>query len=227
MADARLPAHRANSVPPATGNVGRSADLPAGNHWLGFERDVIVKNTSVVDNSTGYLLARRRQSDAYAALIDARMRIAEKIAELADLPHRIAAEQRAREHVRDLDDKRHELERLNADIERRLAAARAATELARIEETSVRATRNLEAAQRVKESEIDRWQAEAEARRNNAAAERADTLADLQRPLPPPGGEPGHSFADLLDHQIELERQRGNEHAVMALLNLRARIKAT
>lgn len=211
--------------------VGTPANLPTGNHWFGFERDVIARNTRVVGNSAAYLETRRRQSDAYAALIDSRIRIAQKIAELADLPQRMNDEQRTREHVRYVAEQKRALERLQAAYDHRIAVARNEAELARIREIGVRASRNFEAARRVKESEIDRWYAEAVARRNNAEAERQDTAADLLRGQPigsGASGAPAERAIDLaiLDHQIELERQRGNEAAVLVLLNLRARLQA-
>lgn len=230
MADAKLPTRRP-SLPAILREIGMPGDRPVGKHWLGFQRSVIARNTRVVAADVDYLDARRRQADAYLALIEARLRVAQKIAELIDLPNRLHDDQRQREHARHLAEQKRALERLQADYDRRIATARNEAELARVQETGVRASRNFEAARRVKESEIDRWYAEAEARRNNAEADRQDTAADLVRDHPQtPDAATGRGVqraADLavLDHQIELERQRGNEAAVLALMNLRARLQ--
>lgn len=212
--------------------IGTPASRPAGNHWFGLQRNVLARNTLVVDNDTRYLESRRRQADAYGALIDSRIRIAQKIAELVDLPQRLNEEQATREHLRYVAEQKRAFERLQSAYDRRIAVARNEAELARIRETGVRASRNFEAARRVKESEIDRWYAEAVARRNNAEAERQDTAADLQRATGDGRADAvgtAERDADLaiLDHQIELERQRGNEIAVLTLLNLRARLRGT
>ena len=228
---AKLPARRPDLLPSVLREIGTPAERPTGNHWFGFQRNVIARNTRVVDADIAYLEARRRQGDAYVALIDARFRIAQKIAELIDLPNRINDEQRAREHARHLAERKRELERLQAAYERAFAIARNDVELARLHEGGVGASRNLEAAQRVKDVEIDSWYSQAQARRNNSQAERDDTLADLQRMTAGPAeahslGRQRSSDLAVLDHQIELERQRGNEAAVLALLNLRARLQA-
>jgi hypothetical protein len=215
--------------------IGTPADLPTGNHWLGFQSGVIARNTQVVERSSAYLDARRRQSDAYTALIDARMRIARKIAELADLHNVLSEDQREREHRRWQAEVARAAARGQADYDRRFADARNEAELARLQEIVVRAQRNLEAAERVKEAEIDRWYAEAQSRTNNAKAEFQDTAVDLARGAPAdatgsaPNDAAGQQKAQdmaLLDHQIELERSRGNEGAVLALLNLKALLKA-
>ena len=231
MANGKWLTQRPDQARPVIKAVGTPADLPAGNHWFGFERNVLAKNTKVVDASTGYLEARRRQSAAYTALLEERMRIAQKLAELMDLPNRILDEQRAREHARHVAEQKRTLERLQAEYDRRLALARNEAELAKLDEIGVRANRNLEAARRVSPAEIDRWYAEAEARKNNAVAEREDTIIDLQRGQADSSAASAAGAAQrgadlaVLDHQIELERQRGNEGAVLALLNLRARLR--
>ena len=120
MADPKVPARR-GQLPSVLGDIGRPADLTAGPHWFGPEGYVLERNTNVVGKSTGYLDARRRQSDAYVALIDARMRIASKIAELVDLPNRIADEQSQREHVRWQAHSTRELERTHATYEHKKA----------------------------------------------------------------------------------------------------------
>jgi len=232
MADPKVPARR-GQVPSVLGDIGRPGDLTPGHNTLGFERGVLGRNTAVVDASTAYLDARRRQSDAYLALIDARVRIASKIAELVDLPNRIAEEQYQREHARWQAQSSRELERLQITFDHKKAIARNEAELARIQEGAVRANRNHEAAQRVKDAEVDRWYAEAQARTNNALAEFQDSAADLKRGQPAAEGTASPEAAAsqraqnlaTLDNEIELQRQRGNDAAVLALLNLRARLQ--
>jgi hypothetical protein len=233
MAESKVPARRPGSLPSTFSQIGTPADLPAGNHWLGFQSGVLARNTAVVERSADYLDARRRQSDSYSALIDARMRIARKLAELADLPNVIAEDQRQREHARLIAEDARLAQRVQAVRTGELGKVRHDTELARLQEERVRAERNLEAAQRVKEAEIDRWYAEAQARKNNALVEREDTAADLNRTTSNAGPEAkaaadplAHTLA-LLDHQIEIERQRGNTEAAAALINLRARLKGS
>lgn len=160
------------------------------------------------------------------------MRIARKIAELADLPNLIAEEQRSREHQRWKAEQDRQAARTQVAYNEQLAAARHTVALAQIGEAAVRAERNLEAARRVKDAQLDQWYAEAQARTNNAKAECEDTVADLgyHSPAGPTTSTVDEAAAQkardlaVLDNQIELERQRGNEAAVMALLNLRARL---
>lgn len=235
MSDFKPPAKRPAAVPSIFDQIGSPANLPAGNHWLGFQSGVLTRNTHVVDKSSGYLDARRRQSDSYTALIDARMRIARKLAELADLHNVLADDQRVREHLRWQAEEARAAAHRQADYDRRFAGARNEAELARLQEIVVRAQRNFEAAQRVKEAEIDRWYAEAQSRSNNAKAEFEDTAADLARHAQgdatssvPKDAAAQQKAQDLavLDHQIDLERGRANEGAVLALLNLKAMLKA-
>ena len=229
MAEAKPPAKRGTSLPSVFADVGSAAQLPAGNHWLGFQSSVLKRNGAVVQRSADYLDARRRQSNAYTALIDARMRIARKLAELADLPNVLAEDQRGREHARLVAETSRQSARVEARRAGELAAIRHATELARLQEARVRAERNLEAAQRVKDAQLDEWYAQAQARTNNALAEFQDTRADLAGAGPSPSGDSAQAekaaLMPLLDQQIELERGRGNEAAVLALLNLKALLK--
>ncbi|MGE3702250.1 MAG: hypothetical protein AB7G08_26265 [Hyphomicrobiaceae bacterium] len=179
--------------------------------------------------------AREQQHDQYGRLIEAKMRLMRKAAEVRDLPNLIAEEQRQREHARSLAETRRAVETVAAVHELHLAIARHEVEIAKTREQGVRAQRNLEAAQRVKDAEIDSWYQAAAARANNATAEYQDTLADLQRgqTAPDPGATASAAAnqraADLavLDHEIELERQRGNQAAVFALTNLRARLQGS
>jgi hypothetical protein len=231
MADQKLPARRSSDLS-VLGDLGRPGDLPAGNAWFGFERGVLTRRTGTVDASTGHLLARVRQSDAYSGLIDARMRNARKIAELADLHNLIAEEQQQREHGRWLADRRRDLERVQAIYDHKISTARNDAELDRIKETAVRAARNHEAAQRVKDIEIDKWYSQAQARAFNAAAERQDAAVDLARPPPPDPSAAGavarqqrEQDIATVEHEIELARQRGNSEAAAALANLLARLK--
>lgn len=234
MADFKPPAKRQPAPPAVIRNVGSAADLPTGNHWLGFEANVLARNTRVVGRSADYLDARRRQSDSYTELIDARMRIARKLAELADLHNVIAEDQSAREYSRWQAQQARQAGHAQAAHDAEVASVRSQVELTRLQEINVRAQRNLEAAQRVKEAEIDRWYAEAQSATNNARAEFQDTVADLKAAASQ-GNEPATPGAasrqrehdlSVLDHQIEIEKQRGNEQAVLVLQNLRARLRA-
>ena len=233
MDDPKLPVRHSSSVPSLFSDVISPTDnMPAGKAWFGFEADVIGRNTHTVDNSTAYLVSRRGQSDAFSALLDARMRLGRRYAELADLPSVIAEEQREREHVRGLAENRRVLERLVSGHDIMLAMARNETDLAKQHEKTVRAQRNHEAAIRVKDVEIDQWYAEARARTNNSRADEQDTFADLNRTAPSSADSDDavathrNDTLALLYHQIELEKQRGNAAAVLALNNAIARIKA-
>lgn len=233
MDDPKLPVKRPSPVSALFSDVASPTDnMPAGKAWFGFEADVIARNTHTVDNSTANLCSRRGQSDAFSALLDARMRLGRKYAELADLPNLIAEEQREREHVRGLAENRRVLERLVSGHDIMLAMARNETDLAKQHEKAVRAQRNHEAAIRVKDVEIDEWYAQARARTNNSRADEQDTFADLNRTAPTSADSDDAVAAHrnetlaLLIHQVELEKQRGNAAAVLALNNAIARIKA-
>lgn len=190
------------------------------------------KQADYVEVHTRLLKARGDQCDALTALVDKRIALGAKIADL----HNVLAElQRVHDHERWHAERKRQHERMQADYDDQLAIARNEAELDRAREAAVRAQRNREAAERVKQSEIDAWYHAAEARRHNAVAESQDTAADLARvPSAPEAGSAFQQAADsqrahdlaVLDNQIELERQRGNEAALMALFNLRARLAA-
>ena len=233
MTNPKVPAKRTTSMPSVFSDVTSPTDnLPAGNHWFGFQGDVIASNTNVVNVSTGYLGARRAQSDALASLIDARMRVARKYAELADLPNVIGDEQREREHVRGLAENRRVLERIVSAHAIMLAMSTHETNLSKQREQAVRAQRNHDAAVLVSPEEINHWRAEARARANNALADEQDTAADLRRATPShadPAENAAFHLADtlaLLDNEIELAKQRGNAAAVLVLQNARPRLKS-
>ena len=233
MDDPTLPVKHSSPVSSLFSDVISPTDnLPTGNAWLGPQAGVIARNTRVINNSTTNLTSRRGQSDAFSALLDARMRLCRKYAELADLPNVIAEEQREREHVRGLAENRRVHERLVSGHDIMLAMARNETDLAKQHEKSVRAQRNHEAAIRVKDVEIDQWYAQARARTNNSRADEQDTFADLNRTAPSSADSDDavathrNETLALLNHQVELEKQRGNAAAVLALNNAIARIKA-
>ena len=164
--------------------------------------------------------------------MDSRVTVAAK---LADLENVLVEIQRQKDHDRWRAERARESEQLQAAYDLKIMLARKEAELAKAEESVIRAQRNCEAADRVKATEIDVWYAEAQARRNNAHAERDDTAADLNRTAASPSNpdtpkssaaaELAQLFATL-DDQIELEKQRGNQQAVLALQNVRARLKA-
>lgn len=170
MADPKVPARRGSSLPSILSEVMSSEHLPAGNAWFGPQAGVIARKQGVVDNSTSYNLARARQTDSLGSLIDSRMRLARKYSEVVDLPNVLHEDQRQREHARALSEHRRVLENVNAVHELHRAVAQHDLEIARIREQGVRAHRNLEAAQRVKDAEIDSWYAQA-------------AVCDLLRPM--------------------------------------------
>lgn len=199
-------------------------DLPQGNAWFGSETTIARKNTAFVEQHTAYLRARAAQSNAMSALVDSRVALAERLADLHNVLHEL---QERRDHERWLADCRRDRERTQARYDHQLLVIRNEAELAKAREAIVRAQRNLEAAERVKAAQIDEWYAKADAQRNNALAERQDTAADLAHTPPPSAaGSQLPELLAILDHQIELEKQRGNSAAALALANLRARLRA-
>jgi hypothetical protein len=208
--------------------------LPAGNHWFGLERNVIARNTAVVDNDTAYKLARVRQADAQVANIDARIRLARKYAEVLDLQNLLAEDQRQREHARDLAETRRVGEKLAASQSMRMTVLQHELDSAKAREQIVRAERNLEAARRVADVQVDQWYQQAAASRNEATATRQDTDADLRRTQATASPDALKAAADdelaralaTIDNEIELARQRGNAAAVLALQNIKARLKS-
>jgi hypothetical protein len=190
------------------------------------------KDAEFVEAHTRLLIARGKQSDALNDLVDKRIALGAK---LADLHNVLAEQQRVRDHDRWQAERKRQHDRMQADYDDLLAVTRNETEVDRAREAAIRAQRNRDATSRIKQSEIDAWAHAAEARRNNALAESQDTAADLART--PAAAAPesamqqtadsqrAHMVA-VLDSQIDLERQRGNEAAVLALLNLRARLSA-
>jgi hypothetical protein len=229
----KLPAVRP-STPISRTTLG---DLPTtlpgkSGAWFGSKTYVAKKDAEFVETHTRLLKARGEQCDAPNSLIDKRIELGAKIADLHNL---LAEQQRLRDHERWQAERKRHHERMQADYDDQVALARNETELDRAREAAVRAQRNREAAERVKQSEIDAWYHAAEARRHNAVAESQDTAADLaSSPAHPPSHTAVQQAADaqrahalaVLDNQIDLERQRGNETAVLALLNLRARLSA-
>jgi hypothetical protein len=226
-----LPAVRAGTA------VTRSTlgDLPTtlpstSGAWLGSRTYVIKKDADFVEAHTRLLIARGKQCDALNELVEKRIALGAKI---ADLHNVLAEQQRVRDHERWHAERKRQHDRMQADYDDLLAVTRNETELDRAREVGIRAQRNREAAQRVKQSEIDAWYHAAQARRNNARAEDQDTAADLARtPSEPPSesatkqaaeAQRAHDLATL-DNEIELQRQRGNDAAMLALLNLRARL---
>jgi hypothetical protein len=236
MADERkLPARHSPTLPSVVRDVTASDHLPSGSHFsFGTQAWILERRKRLVDRSTELMLSQASQSAAYAGLLDARIRVAEKFGEVADLSSVLAEQQREREHRRTLSENRRVVESLKAAHDVRLAIAQQDLELARTQEHIVRAQRNLDAARRVKDIEVDSWYAQAAARRNEAEATRQDSDADLLRTQSTASPDAiKTAIADQLaatlaavEHQIELERERGNAAGVMALSNVRARLKA-
>jgi hypothetical protein len=198
--------------------------------WLGSRTYVTNKDADHAEAHTRLLKARGEQCDALNALVEKRIALGVKIADLRNI---LEEHQRVRDHDRWDAARKRQRERMQADYDDQLAVARNEAELARVRESAIRAQRNSEAAERVKQSEIDAWYHAAQARKNSALAEREDTAADLRRSPEQPVSESAAKQAadnqrtlDLatLDNEIDNQRQRGNEAAVLALVNLRARL---
>src|SRR5262249_47403498 len=153
---------------------------------------------------------RREQAEAASALIDSEAELATR---LADLENELTELQDKRDHSRWQANQQREFAHMNAAYDLEIAVMHKETVLAQAREQLVRAKRNCEAAQRVKDVEVDRWYLEAQARTNNARAEHADTVADLHR-SPAPTKAPAdadRSREELLakiDHEIELAKTR-------------------
>jgi hypothetical protein len=231
--DAKLPATR-----PATGVTRLTlGDMPTtlpstSGAWFGSRTYVTTKDAEFVEAHTRLLQARGKQCDALNELIEKRIKLSGKI---GDLHNVLAEQQRVRDHDRWEAERRRQYARMQADYDDQITLARNQASLERAREAAIRAQRNREADERVKQSEIDAWYHAAEARRHNAVADSQDAEADLTRAPNEPRSEAAsqqaaesqraHALA-VLDNQIELERQRGNEAAVLALLNLKARLSA-
>lgn len=234
MSDRRVPARRNSTLPSLITDEMRNDQLPAGNHRFGLQRNVISRNTAVVEYDTAYKLARVRQADAQVANIDARIRLARKYAEVVDLHNLLAEEQRQREHARDLAETHRVGDKLKASHDLRMALLQHELDSAKVREQIVRADRNLEAARRVADVQIDSWYQQAAAARNESEAVRQDTDADLRGTQPTiapdalkaaAADELGRALATI-DNEIELARQRGNAGAVLALQNIKARLRS-
>jgi hypothetical protein len=174
--------------------------------WFGSRTYITKKDAEFVEAHARLLKARADQCEALGTLLDKRTELAAKI---ADLHNVLAEHQRVRDHERWQAERKRQQQRRQADYDDLTAVARNEAELDRAREAAVRAQRNL--------------------------AERQDSAADLDRAAPPPVPESvSRQAADqqqardvaVLDSQIELERERGNQAALMALLNLRARLVA-
>jgi hypothetical protein len=234
MSDEKVPARRTPALPSVFNDIFGADNLPAGRHSFGFQRDVIANNQRVVDNSSSYNMARARQSDSLAALLDARIRLGLKYAEVVDLPNVLAEAQRQREHARVLAEQRRALELVKVVHEMHLTLARHETELAKQREQGVRAERNLDAARRVADTLVDTWYQQAMAQRNEAEAVKQDTDHDLKRAQPAVSTDAIKGAVEqelaktvaIIEHEIELARQRSNPAAVLALQNFLARLKA-
>lgn len=230
MADDRkqLIVRSGSSVPARATASALMPTLSAEPHWFGPARSVAERNARFLEQDTRRIEAHTARTRAVASLLDARIDVAAKI---ADLENVLVEIQRQKDHERWRAEQRRDSEHLQVAYNVQISQATKEAELAKARERLIRAQRNCEAAARVKESEIDQWYHAAEARRNEAQAEFQDTAADLTRAASPEvvnkGGaaEIAQLFATL-DHQIELEKARGNTEAVLALANARARLKA-
>jgi len=224
--DTDLPA---TSRPSALGSL---PDLPSSSGaWFGTRTSIMRKDADFIREHQRYLDARVKQIKSAHELVDERISIAAKIADMDNILIEI---QRSREHERWQNEQKRNSERIQAAYDNQISVARKEGQLAQAREALTRAQRNCEAAERVAPAQVDQWYAEAEARKNNALAERQDTAADLARGRSSrDGGAPADAAAaqraldlETVEHQIELERERGNQSAVLALMNLRARLRA-
>lgn len=204
-----------------------STQLPSGPHLFGTATEVAKRNTSFVEAHTGHLLARVAQAHALSALVDARTSLAARIGELRAT---IEETQRSLEHQRFIAAHNRQKDQINSTYELQIIAAKNEAELHRAREQVVKADRNRAAALRVRDSQIDQWHAEQEARLNNAQAEFADTREDLARSAPPPSTARVQNDIDellrVVDSEIEHQKSRGNAAGVLALQNARARFKS-
>lgn len=235
MSDERKVPARQSSGYPVLRDVATGNHLQSGeDFWFGSRAGILERRKRVSDNATALMQSQARQADAYTGLIDARMRVARKFGELADLPNLLAEEQREREHARGLSETRRASEIMRTAHDLRLMLAQQDLEYARTQEQIVRARRNLEAAERVKDAEIDAWYQQATSRRNEAEATRQDTDADLRRTAASPAPDSLKAAAAdelaraiaTIDNEIELARQRGNAAGVLALQNIKARLNS-
>lgn len=200
---------------------------PYSSFWIG-ETEAKRKNAEFIRADADLLAARRAQAQAMSDLVDTRVGLANKIAGLqAHLhEHALQLEQKSwlAHHTR-------ARERMQTELDVEIARARLEAELAKAREIKARSERNQDAAERISQSQVDQWWAEQEARKANALAEHQDAIADLTR-APVAGGatpsrQDGSSALVILEHQLEIERQRGNTEGVSTLQNAIARIKAS
>lgn len=215
---------------PSTALVPDIAEaLPSGPFSVFWNGHIgaLQKNTEYVQAHTGHLAARTAQAHQMGALIDARTSVA---ARLGDLRATIEETHRAHEHQRFVNAHNRRKDEVNAAYEIQILAAKNEAELHRQREAVVKADRNREAALRVRDSLIDQWHAEQEARLNNAQAEFANTKEDLERTAAPPPASVQNDLDALLrvvDSEIENQKRRSNAAGVLALQNARARLKAS
>ena len=108
MADERrLPARHSSRLPSVLQDVTASDHLPSGSHFsFGTQAWILERRKRLVNRSTELMVSQASQSAAYAGLLDARVRVAEKFGEVSDLPSQVAEQQREREHRRTLSENR-------------------------------------------------------------------------------------------------------------------------
>jgi hypothetical protein len=233
--DGKPPARHSPTLPSVLRDVTVSDHLQSGSDFsFGPRGWILERRKRVVDRSRDLMLSQASQSSAYEGLLDARIRVAKKFSEVADLANLLAEEQREREHRRTVSENRRVVEDLEAAHNIRLTIAQQDLEIARMHEQVVRAQRNLEASRRVADVQVDAWYAQASAQRNEAEAVKQDTAVDLQRThsVTSPDVVKSAMAEELakaiatIDNEIELATGRGNTTAVLALQNVRARLKS-
>ncbi|MGE3702633.1 MAG: hypothetical protein AB7G08_28285 [Hyphomicrobiaceae bacterium] len=211
--------------------------LPA--HRRSAFLDLFRSDTRIMQLDADYIFEHRRYLDARINQIQkARTLVKERIAvaaDIANMENAIIEIQRAKEHERWMNEANRNAVKVEGAYNHKIAVTNKETELARAQERLVRARRNVDAAERLAPGQVDEWYSAQEARKANALAERQDAFADLAQGRAPPvdpraaadaAARQREEALAVVDNEIELQRSRGNSAAVMALSNLRARLRA-
>ena len=213
--------------------------VPVPSHRPAEFFDIFRSPTDIVRRDTDYVVERGHYVDARinevrktTTLVQERINAA---ALIADIENRLIEIQRATDHERYRNESSRNAEKVRMAYDNRIAVEKKEAELIRAREGHIRAQRNCDAAERLAPAQVDEWYAQQEARKSAAFADRQDALADLARgsnsgvnPAAAADAAARQREHDLaaIEHEIELQRERGNAPAVLALSNLRARLRA-
>jgi len=211
--------------------------LPA--HRRSAFLDLFRSDTRIMELDTEYVVQHGHYLDARINQIQkTRTLIRERIgaaSDIADMENAIIEIQRSKEHERWMNEASRNAAKVEGAYNHKIAVANKETELARAQERLVRARRNVDAAERLAPGQVDEWYAAQEAKKANAFAERQDALADLAQGRVPAvdpkiaadaAARSREEALAVVENELELQRARGNAAAVMALSNLRARLRA-